>query len=237
MTINLKKLQSYARRRLGLYGQVEFVKVSSRASGILATSTNTLDMKHTISYSDAATLDTADVYHEMCRAKLDEYGFKSVENAALVALRDCSKNDPKYIMDANSAVVIVSEVYTSWLLFTYFPEESEERRQRIVQRFQSSDALTSLHTRMGFWGVAGITYYKIASEWSGKEFPSKFVESAISRATDGKAISEELSKIEAVLRELPRVDRVNEPLSDTMQLQILDAITSLFCAKTGLECE
>ena len=69
-------------------------------------------MKHTVSYSGADSLDPADVYHEMCRAKLYELGFKSIENAALVALKDCAKDDPKYIFDANSSVVIVSEVYS-----------------------------------------------------------------------------------------------------------------------------
>ena len=163
------------------------------------------------------------------------YGFKLIENAALAALKDCSKDEPKYIIDANSAVVIASEVYTSWILFTYFPE-SEERRQEIVQRFASSDALTSVHTRMGFWGIAGIAYYRISSEWAGKEFPSKQIEAAIGRAADGKAISEELSKIESILRELPKIEKVNEQFSNETQLQILDVITRLFSAKTGLEC-
>ncbi|MGI0091085.1 MAG: hypothetical protein ACREBS_05205 [Nitrososphaerales archaeon] len=236
MVLNLKKLQSIARRRLALSGEVEFVKVSSsNRGGVLATSTNLSDMKHAISYGDASSLDPADIYHEMCRAKLDEYGFKSIENVALVALKDCAKDDPKYIIDANSAVVIVSEVYASWLLFTYF-QEAEERRQEIVLRFASSDALTSVHTRMGFWGIAGIAYYKISSEWAGKEFPSKQVDDAIKRASDGKAIFDELSKIEGILRGLPKIEKMNEKFSDSSQLQILDIITRLFAAKTGLEC-
>lgn len=220
---------------MGLSAEVEFVKTSN-SSGVLATSTNSVTMKHTISYSETSSLHPADIYHEFCRAKLDEYGFKYVESAALLALRDCAKDDPKYIVDANSAVTIVAEVYTSWLLFTYF-EESEERRQEIVQRFESTDALTSLHTRMGFWGTAGIAYYKISSEWAGKEFPSKLIQAAIRRASDRDGISQELTTIETILGKLPKVGKINEQFSDSMQLEILDVITRLFSAKTGLTCE
>ena len=235
--MNLKKLQSTARRRLDLRGEVEFVKLPGSAGRVLASSvaTPSLELKHTIKYSEASSLDPADVFHEFSRAKLYELGFRSVENAALVALRDCSKDDPKYIFDANSAVVLVSEVYTSYLLYTYFPEESDQRRNEIVQRFTSTDALTSLHTRMGFWGIGGIAYYKLASEWAGKNFPSKQVEAAIGRASDGKAISEKLSQIELVLKKLPRMGE--KDFGDSEQIQILSIIIELFSAKTGLNCE
>jgi hypothetical protein len=242
LPLNLKKLQATGRRRLGLKGEIEFRNVSggssaNRPSGVLATSTNSVTMKHTISYTGIETLDEADVFHELCRAKLDEFGFKTIEAAALSAMRDCSKDDPKYIVDANSAVVLVSEVYTSWLLFTYLPEESDARRKEIVLKFESSDALTSLHTRMGFWGTAGIAYYKIASEWSGKHFPSNEVEAAMGRASDGAAIADELSKVENILSELPRLENLNAQPSDTDQIRIVDSIVKLFSAKTGLECE
>jgi len=193
-------------------------------------------MKHTLSYSGPEDLDPADVYHEMCRAKLYELGFKSVENAALVALKDCAKDEPKYIFDANSSVVIVSEVYSSWLLYTFFPEESEERRQETILRFESSDALTSLHTQMGFWGTAGIAYYKLASQWVGKSFPSKQVDAAIGRASDGASITAEMTKIESALLLLPKIEQIDAPLSDAAQLEILSVIMELFTAKTGLDC-
>ena len=232
-------MQSIARRRLGLNGEVEFVQKDGPEGRILAVSnpTSSLKMKHAIVYSKADSLDPADVYHEMCRAKLYELGFKTTENAALVALRDCAGEDPKYIFDANSAIVIVAEVYTSYLLYSYFPEESEKRRQEIVLRFESSDALTSLHTQMGFWGTAGIGYYELAAERSGKEFPSKLVDAAIARASDGKAISEELEKVENVLRELPMVSTPIRDFSDSEQIQILSVISELFTAKTGIQCE
>jgi len=238
--VNFKKLQSIARRRLGLNGELEFVPVKGgNAKGkILATSQtkSTLELKHTVTYSGTSSLDPADVYHELCRAKLYELGFKSIENAALIALKECVKDDPKYIFDVNSAVVIISEVYASWLLYTYFPEESEERRQETILRFESSDALTSLHTQMGFWGIGGIIYYQIASEWAGKPFPSKEIKAAVTRASDGNAISDEKTKIENVLSALPKIGKISEPMSDTMQLQILSIIADLFSAKTGLDC-
>ncbi len=237
MPPNLKKLQSIGRRRLDLKGEIEFQRVSTRQGVFLATSTNSVTMKHTIAYSSAETLDPADVFHELCRAKLDEFGFRTIEAASLSAMRDCCKEDPKYIVDANSAVVVVSEVYSNWLLFTFFPSESEARREEIVLRFESSDALTSLHTRMGFWGTAGIAYYKIASEWAQKPFPSRQIESAIKRASDGEAISSELEKIEPILAGLPRIKDLNFSLSDTDQLLMVDSITKLFSAKTGINCD
>ena len=173
----------------------------------------------------------------MCRAKLYELGFKTVENAALVALKDCAGDDPRYIFDANSAVVIVSELYSSYLLYSNFSEESEKRRVATVLRFESSDALTSLHTQMGFWGTAGIGYYKLAAEWSGRSFPTKQVDAAISRATDGPGIAEELQKIEAALAELPRLDNPIKNFSDSEQIQILSVISELFTAKTGIQCD
>jgi len=228
-----------ARRRLGITGEVEFVQKDGPDGRILASSAPkaSLQMKHVLVYSKAETLDPADVYHEMSRAKLYELGFRTVENAALVALKDCAHDDPKYIFDANSALVIVLEVYTSYLLYSYFPEESEVRRQEIVLRFESSDALTSLHTQMGFWGVAGIAYYKIAAEWAGKSFPPDRIQAAISRASDGKSIAEELSKIEAVLSGLPKMEKPIREFSDSKQLQILSVISELFTAKTGIRCD
>ena len=141
-----------------------FVQKDGGKGRILATSVadSSLEMRHTVTYSDAESIDPADVYHELCRARLYELGFRAVENAALMSLKDCAGDDPKFIFDANSSVVIVSEVYVSWMLYTYFPEESERRRQEIVLRFESSDALTSLHTQMGFWGTAGIAYYRFS---------------------------------------------------------------------------
>ena len=225
-----------ARRRLGLSGEIEFRSVRGR-SELLSTSTNSVTMRHTILYSNIETLQEADVFHELCRAKLDEYGFKTIEAAAISAMRECCKDDPKHIIDANSSVVVVSEVYTSWLLFTFFPEESNTRRMEIVLRFESSDALTSLHTRMGFWGTAAIAYYKLASEWSGNQFPSKQIEAAIHRASDGSVILEELERTEATLRDLPKINDLNSVLSDTDQIRMVECIVRLFSKKTGLECE
>jgi len=232
-------MQSIARRRLGLSGEVEFVQRDGPEGRILVASNTkaSLEMKHVFVYSNAASLDPTDVYHEMCRAKLYELGFKTVENAALVALKDCAGDDPKYIFDANSAVVIVSEVYSSYLLYSNFSEESEKRRVATVLRFESSDALTSLHTQMGFWGTAGIGYYKLAAEWSGRSFPTKQVDAAISRATDGPGIAEELQKTEAALAELPRLDNPIKNFSDSQQIQILSVISELFTAKTGIQCD
>jgi hypothetical protein len=236
MVLNLKKLQSVARRRLALSGEVEFIKVQGGTGrSLLSTTTNPNDLKHVISYGDASSLEPGDIYHEMCRARLDEYGFKLIEDVALKTLQDCVKDDPKYIVDANSAVVIVSEVYINWMLSTYFPE-TEEKRQEMALRFASSDALTSIHTRMGFWGTAAIAYYRISSEWAGKNFPSKQVEAAMARATDGGAISDELSRIESVLRELPKIEKEAEKFDELTQMKILGVITNLFSAKTGIEC-
>ncbi len=108
-------MQSIARRRLDLTGEVEFVQKDGPDGRILAASAqkSSLEMKHVVLYSNADSLDPADVYHEMCRAKLYELGFKGIENVALMAIKDCAGDDPKYIFDANSAIVIVSEVYTS----------------------------------------------------------------------------------------------------------------------------
>jgi hypothetical protein len=237
--MNLKKMQSIARRRLGLTGEVEFLQRDGPDGRVLATSApdSSLEMKHVIIYSKADSLDPADVFHEMSRARLYELGFKTIENAALVALKDCAGDDPKYIFDANSAIVIVAEVYTSYLLYSSFPEESEKRRLEIVLRFESDDALTSLHTQMGFWGTAGIAYYKLAAAWAGKFFPTKQIEAGISRATDGTVISQELEKIEAALSQLPRIETPIRSFSDSEQIQILSVISELFTSKTGIKCD
>jgi hypothetical protein len=237
--MNLKKIQSIARRKLSLTGEIEFVQRSGPQGRILETSIVKPDsdkLKHVVIYSNAETVDPADVYHEMSRAKLYELGFRSIEDAALTFLKECSGDDPKHIFDANSAIVIVAEAYVSFLLYSYFPEESEKRRLEIVSRFESHDALTNLHTQMGFWGTAGIAYYKLAAEWAGKTFATKRVEAAISRASDGKSISEELSKIEAALSNLPKIQVPPKEFSELEKVQVLAIIVELFSAKTGIKC-
>jgi hypothetical protein len=244
LSLNLKKLQSNARRRLGLKGSIEFKSVPrSQASSLrigsefLSTSTNALTLSHTIMYSDVTSLNPADIYHEFCKAKLNECGFTTIEAASLSAIRDSSKSDPKYIRDTNSAVVIVSEAYASSLLFSNFKEEARDSRESIVLRFESSDALTSLHTQMGFWGTAGLSYYKLASQWAGVIFPQKQIEQAIERASDGEEIKKEYQQINELLSSLPNIDLLQtERISDSDSIQIVDVITRLFSAKTGLEC-
>lgn len=243
MPLNLKKLQSIGRRRLGLKGRIEFTSIpKGQASSLrigsdfLSTSTNALTLTHTIVYSDSSTLDPAGIYHEFCKAKLNECGFTTIESAALDTIRDSSKDDPKYIRDANSAAVIVSEAYASSLLFSKF-EEVKEGRERVVLRFESSNALTSLHTQMGFWGTAAICYYKLASEWAGIAFPQRQIEQAIERASDGKEIRKEYDQINGLLSSLPKLDLLQiERIPDVEGINIVDVIVRLFGTKTGLQC-
>jgi hypothetical protein len=207
------------------------------SSEFLSTSTNGLTLAHTIMYSDPISLKSSDIYHELCRAKLNECGFTTIEAASINAMRDCSKDDPKYIRDTNSAVIIVSEVYSNFLLFSKFEDESRDSRNNIILRFESSDALTSLHTQMGFWGTASVCYYKLASEWTGMDFPQKQIEEAIRRSSAASEIENEYEQINQLLNTLPRVDLNQiERISDTESIQIVDVITRLFGAKTGLEC-
>ncbi len=235
MALNLKKIQSSARRKLKLRGKIEFRQVS-RNYATLNTTTNALTNTHTISYSHGASLDPADVYHELCKAKLNEIGFTTIENASLTAMRDCCKNDPKYIRDANSAETIVIETYSNTLLFKTFPEESNERRTEMVLRFESSDALTSLHTQMGFWGTAATCYYREASKRSDVAFPEQLVENAIERATDADEIRKEYDAVNSRLAELPDISQTGERITDEQSVKIIEIIVELFSAKTGLEC-
>ncbi|MDG6996067.1 MAG: hypothetical protein JRN52_09090 [Nitrososphaerota archaeon] len=246
MAINLKKLQSIARRRLELKGSVEFNPVPKgqiSAHGLgreyLGTRTNTTTMAHTISYSDSSSLEPSDVFHEMCKAKLNEMGFTTIEAAALGVMSDCSKDDPKYIVDANSASAIVIETYANSILFSLFPEESKEPRERMALRFESSDALTTLHTQMGFWGTGGVCYHLAASKNSETFFPQDLIEKAIGRASDGEAIRKEYDTINSLLDELPKVDLKAgvERFSDTDGIKIVEVMVRLFAAKTGLDCE
>ena len=244
MAINLKKLQAIARRRLGLKGSIEFNPVTRSqlkelGKEFLSTKTNTTTMLHSISYSDASSLEPVDVYHEMCRAKLNELGFTTIEVAALNAMRDCCKDDPRYIVDANSAAAIVVEAYTNSLLFSLFPEESREQRERMVLRFESSDALTTLHTQMGFWGTAGPCYYRTASKKSGMSFPQDLIEKAMERASDGQEIRKEYDTINPLLDDLPEIDVPEglERLPDVDGMKIVEVMVRLFSAKTGLDCQ
>ena len=235
MPLNLKKFQSITRRRIDLKWQVDFKNVSKSAgrTNILSVSSNSSSQIHTILYSNVEGMHPADIYHEFCKAKLNEIGFTTIEAAALSAIRDCCKEDPKYIRDANSAVAIVSETYSNELLFSKFQEESKSRRESIVNRFESNDALTTLHTQMDFWGTAGVCYYKLASERTETFFPQKQIEQAIERTTNSE-IQKEYDQINKVLQELPKLDFVT--ISDTDSIRIVEIITSLFSLKTGLEC-
>jgi hypothetical protein len=242
LAINLKKLQSAGRRKLKLQGSVEWKLVSkselpNQGIGKEYLSTRTIGSTHVISYFDVNSLEPVDVFHEMCRAKLNELGFVTIEMAALEAIRDCSKDDPKFIRDANSSVTIVQEALVNSLLFSQFPEESRAQRERMVLRFESSDALTTLHTQMGFWGTAGVSYYREASNRSKVPFPEEMISKAIGRASDGEAIRKEYDQINSVLDELPEINLDgSERLSEQDGMKILELMMRLFSAKTGLEC-
>jgi len=229
LPINLKKLQAIARRRLKLKDPVEWKKVSksqlkSQGLGSEYLSTRSNINKHVISYSDASSLEAFDVFHEMCKAKLNELGFNRIEAAALDAMRDCGKDDPKYIRDANSAAAIVLETLANSNLFSLFPEESRTQRERMVLRFESTDALTTLHTQMGFWGTAGVSYYLAASNRSGTPFPQDLVEKAIVRASDGQEIRKEYDVINSLLDELPKINPSLELLANEDSLKIVDVM-------------
>ncbi len=192
---------------------------------------------HVIMYSDVSLLDEVDVYHELCKAKLYELGFSPIETAALNVMRDCTKDDPTYIRDANSAVTIVLETFANMILFSFFQTESEAVRERMSLRFQSSDALTNLHTQMGFWGTGGISYHLAASLSSNVPFPRRPVEKAIERASGGQEILKEYDVINSLLQELPKLNFNGlERISEQDGMQIIDVIVRLFSAKTGLEC-
>jgi hypothetical protein len=173
----------------------------------------------------------------MCKAKLNELGFTTIEAAALDTMRDCSKDDPRFIKDANSATAIIVEAYANSLLFSVFPKESKEDRERMALRFESSDALTTLHTQMGFWGTAGVSYHRAASSNAGVEFPEKLIEKAVGRASDGTEIRKEYDAVNSLLEQLPKLDVSTEHLSDEDSMKIVDLMVQLFSAKTGLECK
>ena len=186
-------------------------------------------------YFDVSSLNEVDVYHELCKAKLYELGFSTIEIAALNAIRDCTKDDPKYIRDANSATTIVMETFANILLFSLFQVESRTERERMSLRFESSDALTTLHTQMGFWGTAGVSYHLTASTNSNVPFPKDLVEKAIERASDGQEIMKEYDQINALLQELPKLEFESlKRISEQDGMQIIDIIMRLFSAKTGI---
>jgi hypothetical protein len=242
LSINLKKLQAAARRRLELKGSVEWRQVPKnhlqrQGLGNEFLSTRTAATKHVISYSDASSLKPADVFHELSKAKLNELGFSAIEAAALNAIMECSKDDPKYIVDANSAVAIVQETLANSILFSLFREESRIQRERMVLRFESQDALTTLHTQMGFWGTAGVSYYLLASKRSDTSFPRELVEKAIARASDGEEIKKEYDAINSILEELPNMNLTEERIPDDDSFKIVEVIVRLFSKKTGLESD
>ena len=241
MAINLKKLQALARRKLDLKDPIQWNLVSkgqlsSQGLGKDYLSTRSNATGHVISYSDADSLEPVDAFHELCRAKLNELGFIAIEAAALNVMRDCSKNDPKYIKDASSAITIVVETLANSILFSSFSEESKIQRERMILRFESSDALTTLHTQMGFWGTAGACYHRAACKNSGTPFPDELVERAIERSSDGQEIRKEYDLTNSLLEELPKIGVHSERITEQDGIRVVDVMVRLFNAKTGLEC-
>lgn len=240
LAINLKKHQAIARRKLKLKSPVDWRQLSKNQQALLGKgylSLRSSGSSHVIMYSDVSLLDEVDLYHELCKAKLYELGFATIESAGLHAIRDCTKDDPIYISDANSAVTIVMETFVNMILFSFFQAESKTARERMSLRFESSDALTTLHTQMGFWGTAGVSYHIAASVNSNLPFPRELVEKAIVRASDGQEIRKEYDVINSLLEELPKLDFNGlERISEQDGMQIIDVIMRLFSAKTGLEC-
>ena len=242
MAINLKKLLAQARRKLELKGSVEWKPAPKNQLSYLESSFGrgfVLGMsngkKHSIAYSSADTIDQVDVLHELCNAKLHELGFAEIKAAAMKEMQDCSKNSFQYIRDPNSAITTVTETFVNSILFSQFPEESRVKRENIIGRFESTDALTSIHTQMGFWGSAEISYYRKASLNSGIPFPGDLIEKAIIRASE--EMKKEYDTVNAALEELPKIDLNIEQISKEDSIKIVGVTVRLFSAKTGLKCE
>ena len=75
LAINLKKLQSIARRKLQLNGPVEWTQAPKSQQTVLGKgylSTRYSGESHVIMYSDVSSLSEVDVYHELCKARLYE---------------------------------------------------------------------------------------------------------------------------------------------------------------------
>jgi hypothetical protein len=228
LSINLKKLGATARRRLAITGKLEF-KAGHDSHSSLSLITSSTD--HIIAYSNTNEIQPTDVFHELCRAKMNELGYTTIENASLNAMRECCRDDPKYIRDANSAVAIVSEVYTNYLLFSYFEEESRKIREHMIQKFTSITALNSLHLQMGFWGIAGVCYYKLASELANVPFPESQIHKAIQHCSTD--VSSAYYTINDILPSLPQLKGIHSRISDTDSIEIVGVIVRLFSSKTG----
>ena len=242
MPINLKKLQAQARRKLELKGSVEWNPAPKNQLSNLESSFGrgfvigmTDGKKHTIAYSSADRIDQVDVLHELCKAKLNELGFAEIKAVAEKKMQDCSKSSLQYFRDANSAMVTVAETLVNSILFSQFPEESRVKRESTIGRFESTDALTSIYTQVGFWGPAQISYYRKASLNSGIPFPGDLIEKAMIRASE--EMKKEYDTVNAALEELPKIDLNIEQISKEDSIRIVGVTVQLFQAKTGLKCE
>lgn len=244
MAINKKKLLTVGRRRLGFTGQVKFMKTSMGNMTIpnlgvqtLLTCSNELCTEHTISYWDISSIAEADVYHELCHVKLNEYGFKRIETVALNRMKVSYGNSVELKSDAENAVRFVAEVYAQSLFFTYFRDESLSIRRELLTAFQSSDRLDALHRQSGFWGASYVSYEKMAFEWVNEPFPDHEIEQAIQRTTNAAIIMKEYQCINAVLSNLPKaVDERESHFSIDEESHIVESIIALFSAKTNLTC-
>lgn len=190
------------------------------------------DGSHTIYYLKTAQDD--DFYHECCHAKLNELGFKKEIEQKMEGFAKCTESDLACLDDEKMAKIIVAETYAQYLFFSKFKEIFNEIKGNLKSNFHITDRINEDFKRYGLWGIAIISYNKVAYDWVKEEFDDTFIKKIIKKTEMGSIKVQAYKEFLEVLNRLPRINPQKN--FDVSKINaISNAITNLFRIKRSIQ--
>lgn len=161
--INPELLLKIARDRLKFQGNVTLREVpQSEAKSpefgdqVALTSSNSTASQHLVVFV-AGKLTVDGFFHEFCHIKLNEIGYKKVENII----------ESEHSPELNRSAVFIAEAYANYLLFRYFKEEAALVSEQLDYSFLFVLPLRIIVEKLGFAAIAQAAGYCFAKMRNG----------------------------------------------------------------------
>lgn len=240
----LSDLEELSREKLNLRGDVVLVPVPRpqlAAQGLVANPAATFTTgdlsKHTIKYAADVRLDDQVFFHEFCRAKLNEAGFRKVEVSIEAKTNACCSSEAEASQLRISTVVVV-ETLVDAILYRFFRAESEEVRSQLDYSFLMVGNLRDLERRFGFSAIAQAAGFRISKMQAGLG-DNGALGKAVHEAFGGeKGTGEDYERVFSALSKLPHLggpEGVKELTEEDVKT-VVDCILDIYEIQSGKRC-
>ncbi len=233
----LSRLREIARARLNFQGVVILRGLPQSEMAhpeffYAQTSTNHDGAGHIIEYNREVPVEDSTFFHEFCHVKMNEVGFKEVQDKVNEQAGDCFDSEDLWreiAMARNS----ISEIYGNYLLYRFFERESESERDEEDCVYASTDGARSIVQKYGFDGIVYMASYRITRNWLGRDV--RAFQMALKEAFDGTSALQTYGKLNSIMSKLPRVREAREiqRLTNVEIGSIVECVWNIFKLKTG----